>query len=124
MLKFSTEKPIYTQIVDLVQARIIAGVYPPQSQLPSVRDFAIELGVNPNTVQRALSSLEQAGFVRCERTAGRFVTGDIGLIQQTREALMHQDIMNFVIRMRSYGCSDVMIADSVRDYITRADGEQ
>ena len=122
MLKFSTDKPIYAQIVDLVQFRIITGVYPPQSQLPSVRDFAMELGVNPNTVQRALSNLEQAGFVRCERTAGRFVTGNIGLIQQTREALISEEIKAFVTNMRNYDCCDATIIESVCDYIAETGG--
>ena len=117
MLKFSSEKPIYAQIVDLVQTRIVTGVYPPQSQLPSVRDFAMELGVNPNTVQRALASLEQAGFVHCARTAGRFVTADVELIERSREAMLSKDVADFVAKMRAYNCSDAMICDSVSDYI-------
>jgi DNA-binding transcriptional regulator YhcF (GntR family) len=111
MLKFNTDKPIYAQIVDLVQMRIIKGIYPPQSQLPSVRDFAMELGVNPNTVQRALSGLEQTGFVKCERTAGRFVTSDTKLINDTREALMKSMARDFILAMKRCGCSDKEIIE-------------
>jgi len=114
MVKFNTEKPIYAQIVDLVQSRIIASFYPPGSKLPSVRDLAVELGVNPNTVQRAFMVLEQNGFVRCERTAGRFVTDNTGFIATAREALVRHKTQDFVSSMRHYGCSAEEIVTVVR----------
>jgi len=117
MIKFNTEKPLYVQIVDLVQSRIIAGFYPPESKLPSVRDLAMELGVNPNTVQRAFVTLEQEAFVRCERTAGRFVTGDIGFIAAAREALVYQKAQDFISNVRHYGCSAEEIVRVVRQCI-------
>jgi len=105
MVKFNAEKPIYSQIVDLMQIRIIKGEYPPKAKLPSVRDLATELKVNPNTVQRAFTQLEQDGCVKCERTAGRFVTDDVELIEAAKESLTQEKTKDYISCMLDYGCS-------------------
>ena len=69
--KFNDNAPIYLQIVNTLKRNIASGAYPPGSRLPSVRDLALEAGVNPNTMQRALSELERSGLVNSQRTAGR-----------------------------------------------------
>ena len=51
--------PIYTQIIDEMTMRIASGAYEPGDKLPSVRDLAVDAGVNPNTMQRALAELER-----------------------------------------------------------------
>ena len=56
---FNDNAPIYLQIVNTLKRNIASGAYPPGSRLPSVRDLALEAGVNPNTMQRALSELER-----------------------------------------------------------------
>ena len=58
------DAPVYTQLVDQIARAIILGQFPPGSKLPSVRDFASDAGVNPNTMQRALAErrLAQAGI--------------------------------------------------------------
>ena len=55
--KFDSKQPIYTQLVDQMTVRIVTGVYAPGSKLGSVRDLAQEVGVNPNTIQRALAAI-------------------------------------------------------------------
>ena len=71
------DAPVYTQLVDQIARAIILGQFPPGSKLPSVRDFASDAGVNPNTMQRALAELERLELIRTQRTAGRthFVKG-------------------------------------------------
>ena len=71
---FKSGIPIYTQIIDEMTMRIASGYYGPGDKLPSVRDLAMDAGVNPNTMQRALAELERRGLVFSERTSGRFVT--------------------------------------------------
>ena len=56
---FNGERPIYAQLVDALQTRIVTGFYPPGTRLDSVRDLAAEAAVNPNTMQRALAELEK-----------------------------------------------------------------
>ena len=64
----------------------------PNQQLPTVRDLASEAGVNPNTIQSALSDLEREGFVYSKRTTGRFVTEDLDLIVQSRKQLSEEEL--------------------------------
>ena len=71
-MDFDTNLPIYLQIMTEIKRLIITGTYKPSQKIPSVRELAIDYGVNPNTVQRALSELEREGLVASERTSGRF----------------------------------------------------
>ena len=79
--KLDDGRPIWPQLSQQLARRIIAGVYPPGSRLPSVRELAAEAGVNPNTMQRALAQLEQDGLAVANRTTGRTVTEDIQVIE-------------------------------------------
>ncbi len=65
--------PIYLQIADGVRAAVAAGVYRPGEPLPSLRAMAVQVQVNPNTVQRAYDELERAGLIYCQRGRGLFV---------------------------------------------------
>ena len=71
---FRGDQPIYAQLISRIKQGIVSGDLPPGSRLPSVRDLATEAGVNPNTMQRAMSQLELDGLVTTNRTLGRTVT--------------------------------------------------
>ena len=90
------DRPIYVQLVEELQSRIVSGHYPSGSKIASVRDLAAEAAVNPNTMQRALTELEQSGLLRAERTAGRFVTDDTALIAAVRKNLAREKIQSFI----------------------------
>ena len=81
------DAPVYTQLVDQIARAIILGQFPPGSKLPSVRDFASDAGVNPNTMQRALAELERLELIRTQRTAGRTVTEDLARIDREKRRL-------------------------------------
>ena len=81
----SGDRPIWQQLTEQLTARILKGEYPPGSRLPSVRELAAQAGVNPNTMQRAFSALEQEGLADSNRTAGRSVTEDTAVIQKARQ---------------------------------------
>ena len=101
-MDFSANKPIYLQIMDEIKRRIVNGEYKPGDKIPSVREFALSLGVNPNTVQRALSELERDSFVESERTIGRFITRDEGIIEELKEDVIRSKIEQFVEDIESY----------------------
>ena len=61
--KFENDRPIYLQLVEQLKLAITSGIYPPGERLPSVRDLAVEIKANPNTVQRAYSELEEVAAV-------------------------------------------------------------
>lgn len=65
----SSERPIYAQIMERITLDIVSGIYLPGARLPSVRDLAQDAGVNPNTMQKALSELERTGLVISQRPA-------------------------------------------------------
>ena len=74
--EFDPNAPIYLQIIGEIKKRSVRGVYSPGSKLPSVRDMAKAMGVNPNTMARAYAELEREGFVFTRRGQGSFVTED------------------------------------------------
>ncbi|MBQ8055005.1 MAG: GntR family transcriptional regulator [Lachnospiraceae bacterium] len=116
---FDGSTPIYLQIVNILKGEIAGGAYPPGSRLPSVRDLALEAGVNPNTMQRALAELERTGLVNAQRTAGRFITEDAPQLTQLRYSMSEQIISELVERLRALGLSDEQIPDAVRAWIER-----
>ena len=108
--QFDASRPIYAQLVERLKARILAGTYPPGGHLDSVRDLAAAAGVNPNTMQRALAQLETEGLVHTERTAGRYVTEDIALIEQLRADTARTLASDFLVKMRGIGYSPARAA--------------
>ncbi len=87
-MQFDTSSPIWLQLVAEFSRRIVAGEWQAGSRIPGVRELALQLGVNPNTVQRALGEMERDGLCRSERTSGRFVTGDTRRITALRRGLV------------------------------------
>jgi len=74
ILDYKDARPIYEQVVDKLQKLIINGVLEPDSKMPSVRSLAMELSINPNTIQRAYTELERLGFLYAIKGRGNFVT--------------------------------------------------
>ncbi len=115
--KLDSERPIYTQIIERVVAGIISGTYQPGEKLPSVRELAAEAAVNPNTMQKALSELERTGLVKSQRTSGRFITEDTGLINSKKSELAKKEIKVFLEKMESMGLDPEEIENYIHEYI-------
>ena len=101
--QLDTNAPIYSQLIGSMKLAIASGRFEPGERLPSVRDMAMEAGVNPNTMQRALQELERDGLVFTQRTAGRFVTEEKTLIDEAKRAIAAQNIKNFFDSMSKLG---------------------
>lgn len=101
--KLDSDRPIYTQILEVIQYQIVAGRYQPGERLPSVRDLASEAGVNPNTMQRAFAELERNGLVMAQRTGGRVVTENMEMISEVRNKLAREQIREFIDKMKKLG---------------------
>lgn len=95
--------PIYLQLVDELQKRIINGTYVPGGKLPPVRELAADAGVNPNTMQRALAQMENSGLIYTQRTSGRFLTDDRQKIECLRREAAQALIRDFLRKMREFG---------------------
>lgn len=109
--ELNNDRPIYAQIVEILQLRIISGFYPAGEKLPSVRDLAAEAGVNPNTMQKAFMELERSGLITTMRTSGRVVTEDEAMIREIKETIAKQEIENFFKKMREIGFSQEQTLD-------------
>lgn len=100
---FKDDRPIYSQLVDLIKIGIVSSEWLPGAKLPSVRDLAEEAGVNPNTMQRALSDLERDGLVYSKRTSGRYITEDNDMIDSVRKTIAEDNINSFLDSMKKLG---------------------
>ena len=100
---FSNDRPIYLQLMEKMQLKIICGDYKPGEKLPSVRDIASEASVNPNTMQKALIELEKTGLVFSKRTSGRFITEDSNMIENMKNNLAKEQINDFLKGMKKIG---------------------
>lgn len=114
-MKFDANIPIYLQIMQECKRRMIMDVYEPGSKVPPVRELAVEFGVNPNTVQRAMQELEREGLFISERTSGRFICKDETKIQALKKTIMQEKLMDFLVEMREYGCNNEEIIQMIRE---------
>ena len=96
-------RPIWIQLVDDFRMRIVTGIWPAGTRIPSVRDLATQSGVNPNTVQRALAELDRSGLTVAERTAGRFVTADAAVLDAVRRELAVGATDTFIAAVTAIG---------------------
>ena len=101
--ELSAQRPIWSQLVEQIQLRIVTGRYPAGSRLPSVRELAADASVNPNTMQRALSQLEADGLVCSQRTSGRFVTEQEETIMELKKTLAQNLVRDFLTRIEALG---------------------
>ena len=87
-LDYRDARPIYAQIIDGFREQIAAGVLRPGDKLPSVRDLASDLAINPNTIQRAYRQLELEGWIVSMQGKGSFVSGEMSIRQREADRLM------------------------------------
>ena len=102
---FNESMPIYLQLMERIKHEIISGNLEPGSRLASVRELAAKFGVNPNTMQKALSELEREELLHAERTAGRFVTTNQLVINSVRYKEARRIADTFLRQMESLGYS-------------------
>ena len=100
---FDNERPIYIQLVEKLELEIVSGKLKPGERIASVRELALTMKVNPNTMQKALAELENQSLVYTERTNGKFVTQDEKLIEKKKMELAKSKIHNFIHDMNNIG---------------------
>lgn len=114
--EFNNSKPIYIQIMDEIKMLIVSGRLNSGDKVKPVRELAEEFGVNPNTMQRALSELEREGLLYAERTSGRFITTDGGRIMTVKETLAQSEIKRFMESMEKLGFTVDDIIRLLKEY--------
>ena len=115
-MQFQNTQPIFMQIVDYVCDEVLRGTLTADQQLPSVRDLAVELEVNPNTVMRAVERLLGAGIVYSQRGRGNFLAADAAdrIRQMRRERLSSDTLPRLADEMILLGVKPSDVADELQ----------
>jgi len=103
-LNYRDSRPIYEQIKDGLRKLIVTGGLEPDEKLPSVRALATELGINPNTIQRAYNDLEGEGYIYSIPGKGSFVCDRAGADRARRE-LLEEKARELLRELRELGVS-------------------
>lgn len=100
---FDNDRPIYIQLVELIRIEIVSGKFKKGQKIPSVRELALIMKVNPNTMQKALVELENENLIYTERTNGKYVTEDEKLIEKVKKELAQEKVNNYLNSMKNIG---------------------
>ncbi len=90
ILDYRDKRPIYEQIIDKLSELMIHNVLKPEDKLPSVRSLAMDLSINPNTIQRAYLELERLGYIYSVKGKGSFVCDLSGLRDEQKYLIMEE----------------------------------
>lgn len=108
IIDYKDTRPIYEQVVERFKTLILKGVMQPDEQMPSVRSLAMELSINPNTIQKAYAELERQGFIYSVKGRGSFVLGDSSLVEQRKREYVDQ-ILKLVREVLEIGMTKMEI---------------
>ena len=113
--EFKNDTPIYLQIIELIKMQIISKKYLPNDKIPSVRELSVQFSVNPNTIQKALTELEDIGLIYTERTNGKFVTYDVKIIKKVTERTIRERVQGFYNSMEQLGFSKEEVLEIIKE---------
>ena len=115
--EFEASKPIYIQIAEQIAYQMVRGELEPGAKLPSVRDMAVQAGVNPNTIQRTYSEMERTGIVEAKRGQGTFVTENREVLAQLKINMQTEMIETFVNNMEKLGFTSGEMVAGLHRYL-------
>ncbi|MFD1707760.1 GntR family transcriptional regulator [Siminovitchia sediminis] len=118
---YEASKPIYIQIMEKVFQQIIRGEINPGDKLPSVREMAVQSGVNPNTIQRSYAEMERMGIVETKRGQGTFVINRESIVEELRDSMQTEVIGQFVRSMEELGYTKQQIIKGLQQYLKESD---
>jgi GntR family transcriptional regulator len=115
--EYSASKPIYLQIADRIIREIVRKELLPGKKLPSVREMAVQSGVNPNTIQRTYSELERMDIVETRRGQGTFVTDREEILTVLNEKVQREVIESFIRNMKELGLTKDQMIQGIEKYL-------
>ena len=106
-MEFNAHKPIYLQICTQIYEKILSGDLKAEDRLLSVREFGIELGVNPNTIMRSYETMQNAGIIYNKRGIGYFISAEAKdiVLKQMREEFLEKELPEVIKKMKLLGIS-------------------
>ena len=114
IINYKDRKPIYEQIVERFKELILKDILEPDSQLPSVRNLAMDLSINPNTIHRAYAELERLGFIYSVKGKGSFIAVNDRLIQSKREDILN-NVEKLIKEAKNMGITEEQLHHTIKE---------
>lgn len=124
-MEFNENKPIYLQISEGIMDAVLRGDQYPGARLPSVRDYATNSGVNPNTAMRTYNWLQQQGLIYMKRGIGYFVTDDAPekILEMRRHQFFEHEATYFMERLSSFGITPDQLKTTYQEFLDNKDSK-
>ena len=116
-MEFNNNIPIYLQIIDNIKQDIVVGKLKAGQKMPSIRELAGILKVNPNTMQRAYQELERERITFTKRGMGTYVTEEEKTISSLKEEISQKIILDFIESMNKSGFSNKEMINTLKEYL-------
>lgn len=123
IIDYKDTRPIYEQIVEKFKTLILKGVIQADEQLPSVRSLAMELSINPNTIQKAYAQLEWGGYIYSVKGRGNFVAGTEKLLEERKKSCVEK-ILLLLEEAAEYGVSREEIISEIQRHKLKTEGNK
>ncbi|WP_145049513.1 MULTISPECIES: GntR family transcriptional regulator [Paenibacillus] len=123
-IEFDNNLPIYIQIMQYIKKQIVTGTLQAGDKIPSVRELAAELQINPNTVQRTFQELEREEVVETRRGLGRYVTSEESKIMTIKKEMAGELLERFLTGMQELGIEEQDIVSIVADAVAEGQSQQ
>lgn len=120
-VKFNNRDPVYVQVVRYFKEQIAKGLFEPGQEIPSRRELAHRLKINPNTAQRAYKEMEEQGLIFTEGNLPSRITKDEGVLKKVRKELIMEAVETFVHSVRTINVPLEEVLQIVREYYEKAD---
>lgn len=114
-IDYRDARPIYEQVVDGIEGLALRGALPADTKLPSVRQLAMELSINPNTIQRAYGELERRGVIYAAKGQGNFISDNAAALRSQRLNELGEQITALAGQARSLGVTE----EQLRGWVAR-----
>lgn len=108
--------PIYEQLISKIENLVLNGILEPNESLPSVRELATNLAINPNTVQKAYTYLEHIGVTYSVSGKGRFVTDNVDILRQRKITDAYFELENALYKLKELGENQKNVSDRVNSF--------
>ena len=119
-IDYKSRLPLYEQLIENVKSRVMSGALAGDDPLPSVRQLSGQLGINPNTVQKAYALLEQQGIIYTVPGKGNFIRPDTDTLRQQQAGKLLQEFSSLARQMKELGIT----LDEAQNHLVRAFGEE
>ena len=122
LIDYKDRRPIYEQVIEKFQQIILCGILSPGDAMPSVRSLAMELSINPNTIQRAYQELERSGYIYTVKGKGSFVCDTQNAVELKRSE-QQKELNTYVTKVLATGITEPELTDMLQRAIENAKKE-